>query len=172
MIQKCSNIQVLKVFFEEPRNIHFIREISKKINLAPTSVRNYINDFVEEGLIQVKKSKPFNGYVANRDSEKFIFYKRVYNLYTLEELKEFIIKNYSPQLAVVFGSYSFGEDVEESDIDILILTKGKKDIFLQKFEKILKREINLIVLDNLTKLDKPLIKKVYNGFVICGGFDG
>jgi predicted nucleotidyltransferase len=87
-------------------------------------------------------------------------------------LKEFIIKNYSPQLAVVFGSYSLGEDVEESDIDILILTKGKKDIFLQKFEKILKREINLIVLDNLTKLDKPLIKKVYNGFVICGGFDG
>lgn len=171
MILKCSNIEVLKVFFIEPTSIHFIREIGKKINLAPTSVKNYLNEFVKEGLIIPKESKPFRGYLANRENEKFLFYKKIYNLYSLNGIKEYLEKNYSPKLAVVFGSYSLGEDIESSDIDLIILSKSKQKIDLKKFEKELHREINLLITDNLNKLEKPILDKIYNGFVICGGFD-
>ncbi len=171
MIIKCNNFEIIKVFFTEPTSIHFIREISKKINLAPTSVKNYLNEFLKEGLIIPKKSKPFNGYIANRENEKFIFLKQIYNLYSLEKLKNYLKKNYYPKLAVVFGSYSLGEDIENSDIDLLIVSKSKKEINLKKFEKDLQREINILLIDNLNKLEKPILNKIHNGIVICGGFD-
>jgi predicted nucleotidyltransferase len=71
---------------------------------------------------------------------------------------------------LVFGSYSIGEDIESSDIDLFMISKSKK-IDVKKFEKKLKREINLLVVDNLNKIEKPLLNKIYNGIVLCGGFD-
>jgi DNA-binding MarR family transcriptional regulator len=47
MVQKCSLIKVSEVFFAEPTTTHFIKEISKKINLAPTSVRKNIKDLLK-----------------------------------------------------------------------------------------------------------------------------
>ena len=170
MEQKCSYLKVLEVFFIEPNTVHFIKEISKKIKLAPTSVRNYIKDLLARNLIKKKKAKPFDGFMANRENEDFIFYKRVYNLYSLNDLNKFLIKNLWPKVIVVFGSYARGEDIEESDIDILIISKVKKDINLEKFEKKLKRKINLIIVDRLNKLDKNIIKKIYAGIVLYGGF--
>jgi predicted nucleotidyltransferase len=169
MVQNSSFLKTLEVFFIEPTKIHFIKEISKKTEIAHTSIRNNINKLLEEKLILPKESSPFNGYIANRDNPNFIFYKKVYNLYSLKNIKDFLEKNHYPKLAVVFGSYSLGEDIESSDIDILLITK-EKEINLKKFEKELKREINILCLDNLNKLEKPL-NKVQNGFIISGGFD-
>lgn len=170
MIQKCSSISVLGVFFQEPTQLHFVREISKKIDLAPTSVVKYIKEFEKEGLIIRKKSKPFEGYVANRDNEDFIFYKRVYNLNSLNELKKYLSKESSPKLLVVFGSYALGEDIEGSDIDLLIITKGKKHFNFEKFEKSLNREVNPIIVENFDLIDKNLKSQIYNGFVLFGSF--
>lgn len=170
MIQKCSSISVLGVFFQEPTQLHFVREISKKINLAPTSVIKYIKEFQKERLIIKKESKPFDGYISNRDNEDFTFYKRAYNLISLNELKKHIVKEISPKLLVVFGSYALGEDIEESDIDILIITKGGKSFDFENFEKVLKRQINPIFLDDIEKIDKNLKSQIYNGFVLFGSF--
>jgi len=170
MVQKCSLLEVLKIFFIEPTTIHFIKEISKKIHLAPTSVRKHLNSLLKSGLIKRKKAKPFNGFIADRENEDFIFYKRVYNLYSLKELKNFLINKLYPKLIVIYGSYALGEDVEESDIDLLILTKTKKEINLEKFEKKLKREIHAIILENLNKIDKNLLNKIYAGIVLYGNF--
>jgi len=170
MVHKCSYSKTLEIFFQEPTKIHFIKEISRKIGVAPTSIRRNISELFEENLIIPKKSSPFDGYVANRDCERFIFLKRVYNFGSLEKLKIYLEKSFYPTLAVVFGSYSLGEDIENSDLDLLIVSKIKK-IDLKKFEKELKREVNILVIDSLNKLEQPILNKVYNGFVICGGFD-
>lgn len=170
MVHKCSYIKVLEVFFIEPTTLHFIKGISRQINLAHTSVRNIIKDLVMEGLIVKKKSKPFDGYIANRENEKFIFEKKIYNLLSLNDVKDYIANTLYPKLAVVFGSYSLGEDIETSDIDVLILSKSKKEIDVSKFEKKLKRKINIMYIDDLNKLEKSLLKKIYNGFVLDGGF--
>src|SRR3989344_1398782 len=83
---------VMEVFFKEPAGIHFIKEISREINLAPTSVRNIIKYLEKNHIIVKRKSKPFDGYVANRENEDFIFYKKAYNLYSLKDLNHEIIK--------------------------------------------------------------------------------
>lgn len=170
MLQKCSLWNVFKVFCEEPLSIHFIKSISKRIGLAHTSVRKLVDDLLRMNLIQKKKAKPFDGFVANRDNDDFIFYKRVYNLFSLKEISDFIVSNLFPELVVVFGSYSRGEDVESSDIDILVVSRSFRDLDLEKFEKKLKRKIHLLLLKDFKLLDSGLRKKVYNGFLLYGGF--
>lgn len=170
MVQKCSYLRVLEIFFIEPTTIHFVKEISKRINLAPTSVRNHIKDLLKQGLIARKKAKPFDGLIANRENEDFIFYKRVYNLYSLKELSSFLVTKYYPKVLVIFGSYSTGEDVEDSDIDLFILSNIKKETDLNNFEKKLKRKVNILILNDLNELDKNLLKKIWNGIVLYGGF--
>jgi len=169
-IQKCSVFGVLEVFFKEPINLHFIKEISRNINLAHTSVRNNINFLVEKNLIIKKKSKPFEGYVANRENENFLFYKRAYNFLSLKLLKDKLIEVFYPNLIVVFGSYGLGEDIETSDIDILIVSKVKEEIDLTYFEEILKRKIRIIIVKNLNSLEEKLQRKISNGFVLYGSF--
>jgi predicted nucleotidyltransferase len=170
MVQKCSLIKVSEIFFIEPTTTHFIKEISKKIKLAPTSVRNNIKGLLKENLIKIKKTKPFDGLVANRENDNFIFYKRVYNLYSLKNITDFLISSFYPKLIVVYGSYSIGEDIENSDIDILVLTKTKKELDFKEFKTKLKRKIHLLIIEDLEKLDTNLRKKIYNGIVLYGGY--
>ena len=170
MIQKCSLINVTKVFFEEPTKIHFIKEISRKIKLAPTSVRNHIKTLKKEGMVVEKKSSPFNGLVANRESEKFIYYKKSLNLLSLFELKEEIVNSIAPKAIILIGSYSHGEDIEISDIDLIILSKIKKEIPISKFEKKLKRKIHLIFMESIENLDKNMKENAKRGIVLYGGY--
>lgn len=168
MIQQCSYIAVLEVFFKEPINIHFIREIGRRIKLAQTSVRNHIRDLEKKKLIVIKSAKPFNGFVANRENEEFLFYKQAYNFYSLLELRKIIVNALHPRAIIVFGSYSRGEDIEESDIDILVITKVKKEIEIKAIEKKMGRKINLIFKESLEKLEEPIKDNALNGWVIYG----
>ena len=166
MIQKYSDLRVLEVFFKEPTSTHFIREISREIKLAPTSVRIIVDNLSKQELIKSKKSKPFDGYAANRENDAFLFYKRACNILSLYELRDLIIEAIHPSSIALFGSYSRGEDVETSDIDILVISKIKKELKFPELEKKLKRKINIMVVESLKKLDSLIIKKIYN-ILIC-----
>lgn len=168
MIQKCSLIRVMGVFFREPTKIHFIREISREIGLAQTSVRNHLKELRNSRLIVNKESYPFDGYVADRDNEDFIFYKQAFNYYSLGELRKKIIDEVHPKAIVIFGSYSKGEDIESSDIDVLVVSKVRKKIDLKKIESKLGREINILFVKGLDDLDEAVRRNILNGWVIYG----
>ena len=168
MIQKCSLFAVLNEFFKEPTRIHFIREISREINLAHTSIKRHIDTLLKESFIQKKKSNPFDGYIANRENEKFILYKRAFNLISLEQVILEIKDKISPKVIVLFGSYEKGEDIEGSDIDILLISKVKKNLDFSKYEKQLKRQIHMTTIENLKELDFSLRNNVKKGIIIEG----
>src|SRR3989344_4802640 len=168
MIQQSSYLKVLEVFFQEPTKIHFIREIGKKIGLAQTSARIHIKKLLEEGLIIKKKAHPFDGFVANRDSEKFIHFKQSYNLYSIFEIKKRIVEEIYPKCLILFGSYNCGEDIETSDIDFLVISKVKKNIDVSDLEKKLKRKINILFIKDVNVLDFNLKENLKKGLVLYG----
>jgi predicted nucleotidyltransferase len=168
MVQKCSLERVLEVFFKEPTQIHFIKEIAKKIKLAPTSVRINMGVLIKEGLIAEKKSRPFDGFIANRENQKFKDYKQCYNLFSISKIKEKIIEEIAPRAIILFGSYQKGEDIESSDVDVLVLSKIKKEIDVESFEKELNRHIHVTIINEIKDLEKNMQENVKNGWVIYG----
>lgn len=174
MEQKCifksSVWKVFEIFVDEPLRIHYVKEISKKINLAPTSVKKHIIDLENGEMVIKKKGDIFSGYVSNRDNSNFLFYKKMFNLMKLKESKliDYLVENLYPKTIVLYGSYARGEDIEESDIDLLIISKNDKSLDLDKFEKILKRKIHVINETNLRKLNENLQLEIINGIILYG----
>lgn len=170
MIQKCSLWKVLGVFFDEPLKIHYVKEIARKISLAPTSVKMHLDRLLKQNLIFKKRGERFFGFVANRESGDFLFYKKIGNVIKLKEagLLGYVISSLYPEAIVAYGSYTRGEDIEKSDIDLFILTKVKKPLVLKKFEAFLGRTIHVITESNIQKLTPALRGEIINGEVLYG----
>ena len=165
ILQKCSIWKVAEIFFIEPTKTHFIKEISKRINLAHTSVKKHVLDLIDLGLIIRSTGEVFPGYKANRENPDFIFYKKISNLVALKESKVIdYLKEKYPKSIVLFGGYSRGEDIETSDIDIFIeCKKFKAD--LKKYEKYLNRNIHLLFKE---EVNKNLVGNIAQGIVLFG----
>ena len=170
MEHKSSLLKVLEVFAIEPIRIHYIKEISKKIDLAPTSVKLHIKYLLQNSVILRKRGEIFSGYIANRDNADFLFYKKVLNLVKLKEsgLLNYLVDSAYPEAIVLYGSYAKGEDIETSDMDILIVSKVKKRLEVGKFETILHRKIHIVYEENINKLSSELRTEIINGIVMHG----
>lgn len=173
MLQNYNKYKVLKIFFDNPlaEGGFQLREISRKIKLAPTSVKNYLKELEKEKLITKKKHRTNNFplYYANRDGENFQFYKKISTIISIKEsgLLDYINEECWPDAIILFGSAARGEDIKNSDIDIYIQTKQTK-LNLKKYEKCLKRKINPFFEQKLNKLSKELRNNILNGVILSG----
>jgi len=164
ILHKCSLWKVLEIFFLEPTKTHFVKEISRKISLAHTSVKKHILTLLDLSLIE-KSIQVFSGYRAARENPDFIFYKKISNLIMLKESGLIVkLKETYPKSIILFGSYDKGEDIETSDIDIFIESKKFK-LELKKFEKILNRTIHLLFKE---ELNKKVLESVNQGTLLFG----
>lgn len=165
ILQKCSLWKVAEVFFIEPTKVHFIKEISRRINLAHTSVTNHLSSLLELGMIEKSSSEIYKGYRAKRENPDFIFYKKIFNLISLKEsgLIEELKEKY-PKSIIVFGSYNQGEDIESSDIDLFVDSEKFK-LNHEKFEKYLSRNTHLIF---KKEASKSLRESINQGTIIFG----
>lgn len=173
MLQECSIFKVLNVFWDEPTKPHYLIEISKKSKLAHTSVKNYILtlrklDIIKEN-IEKKGKRKYPIYLANLENEIYKFYKKITNLDKINNsgLIYYLKDNLMPKNIVLFGSYSKGEDIESSDIDIFVECK-KEEIDLSKFEKQINRKIQLHFKENFNDYPKELKNNIINGIVLSG----
>ena len=177
MLQKSSILNTLNVFFEEPTRRHSLIDISRKISLAHTSVKKNIKGLIDLGFIkkeiETKGTRKFPVYIANRSYKRFTQVKKINNLDSLLKsgLVEFLEEKLMPKCIVVFGSYSKGEDIEESDIDLFIESK-KTEINCIPFEKKLKRKIELHFKERFNDYSKELKNNILQGIVLNGFLEG
>jgi predicted nucleotidyltransferase len=173
MLQKCSISDVMGIFFKEPTKNHYLIEISKKSKLAHTSTKKHLVMLKKQGIIketiEKKGKRNFPSYTANLDNLLYKQEKRIYNISKIYDsgIIEFLRDKFMPKVIILFGSYSIGEDVEESDIDIFVESK-KQDIDLSKFEKTLGRKIELHFNENFNNYPKELKNNIINGSIIYG----
>ncbi len=87
-------------------------------------------------------------------------------------LLDLLIKMFhNPQAIVFFGSFARGEDIEKSDIDILIITPNKHLLNKEEiisYEKEFNRTINIHILPTLEKSERAFKNAVANGIVLHG----
>jgi|SRR3989344_6373011 len=157
---------ILEYFFVNPSAKLRVREIERTLKLSLPSVIRYCRELEREGILTTIKIGDVNFYTANMGSEKYILEKKLYNIKRIYEsgLVEYLRQELSNPPIVLFGSFVKGEDIEESDIDLYIETPSRKRISLEKFEKLLKRKIQVFQHKNLNEISNPhLANNIING---------
>lgn len=162
--------KILKEIFENPTYEFHVRELARNIRLNPNTIINITNELANDKIIIKKHKKNLVTISANTENIEFIRAKRIFNLSQLynSSMVDFLIEYYlQPNAIIVFGSYSRGEDIERSDIDITVIT-NKKDIpNLTKFEKMLKRKVHLLAL-SYENMSQEFYRNIINGITLYG----
>ena len=149
------------------------RQLAKQLKVSPTAISKSLKGLEREGLVSVKKDKD-SGRLSielNKDNRRVFYLKRIENLKLIYEsgLVEYLSENFPGATIILFGSYSFGEDTTNSDIDIAIIGSKEKDTNLIQFDKLIERKVSLHFYENFTKMDKNLKENIFNGIVLKGG---
>ena len=146
-----------------------VRQIERELKLPLPSIIRYCRELEKEGILRKESVSGISTYSADRASKKFLTAKRLFNIKLVFEsgLIEHLVKEYFNPVIVLFGSYSKGEDVEDSDIDLYVETQKKQEFNLQKFEKILKRKIQVFNYRNIREVPNPhLSNNIINGIAL------
>lgn len=169
MLTKDNNYRVMKLFFDSPERKFHIREIARLTRLSAPGVIKIIGKLRKEGLLVSEKGKVMEDVHASK-SERFLLLKRCYNVQALFEsgLMGFLREEYEePEAIVLFGSYSKGEDVSTSDIDMAIVTKKRLAPDLKRFERMLNRKINIYEVQT-EESEREFLNSLANGTVLYG----
>ncbi len=155
------------------------RNIAKLLNVSPTAVGKAIKSLIKDSILKIEKIAIINFIQLNRENEYVLELKRVENLKMLYESKliDFLKNEFTVCTIILFGSYSRGYDVwfkdsdeKNSDIDVAVIGCRKKKIDLTKFEKALKRKIN-VNFYKTWKIHENLKESLFNGIVLHGSVE-
>lgn len=172
-----TELNYLKIFFEEPEKEFHLREIARIFKKNPVTIKKYLHGFVKSGILSLKKERGFFLYSSNSESENYKELKKHYNREKLinSEIIDLIKKEFNLPTIIIFGSFERGEDNKNSDIDVCIISEEKKEINkdLKKYEKILNRNIQLHIFTKkqfkeLKTKNPGLFSSVINGSKLYG----
>lgn len=161
--------KILRELFDKPTYRFHIRELARATKLNPNTIINITNKLEKEGIVEKQSKKHLVEVSLDLEKEKTIQKKKLFNLSRIYDsgLVNFLIDKYShPKSITLLGSYSRGEDIERSDIDIAVNTIKKEIVDLTSFEKILKRKIHLLILPK--KISEEFFNNLINGVVLYG----
>ena len=174
MSSKNIKQRLKEYYFVNPTSKLRVREIERTLKLPLPSVIRYCKELETEGILTTIKIGNTVFYTGNRVDNKFILEKRLYNVKTIYEagLLEFIRRELSNPVVILFGSYSKGEDTETSDIDLYIETHSKKEIDLGNFSKKLSRNIQIFRHKSIREIKNVnLSNNIINGITLNNGIE-
>lgn len=170
MFKDYNKYKVLKIFLYNPTSSFRLRELSRKVGLAPLSLSNYLKEFEKEGLIKINIKENIKFYTAQRENINFSRYQKLSIQYELYDsgIIDKIWNETNPEAIILYGSYAKGEAIENSDIDIFIIGLEKK-INLSEYIKKIGKEMHLIF-QLKDKIPNELKNSLVNGIIMKGYF--
>lgn|SRR3989338_1264814 len=163
--------EIKDFFFTNPTTKLRVRQIERSVKVPLPSVIRYTTELEKEGILKSTAIANVKFYSADRISETFLIEKKLSNIKMLflSGLMDFLVKELSNPLIIVFGSYAKGEDVENSDIDLYVETSVKNEIMLDKFEKKMQRRIQIFKYKKIQDIkNKDLANNIINGIILNG----
>lgn len=148
-----------------------VRQLEREVKVPLPSAIRYTAELEKDGILKKELIGNVVFYSADRASLNFILAKKSFNYGHLfsSGLVKFLVEEFSNPTLILFGSYSKGEDLERSDIDLYLETPSKKKVDLNKFEKVLHRRIQLFCYKDIHQVEnKELANNIVNGIVLNG----
>ena len=167
---------VLRLFLERPTKEFHLREIAAKAGVSTTAATRTTKELASEGIINAGKRGIYKIFSADRESESYRQLKlyftmsRILESGLLDFLEEFSMH---PETIILFGSSAKGLDTEKSDIDIFILSPVSQETDLERFEKILGKSVQILVMsrkefESAKKKNPEIINNIANGILLRG----
>jgi len=167
-----KEINILKIFFDEPVREFNVREVARILKIAPATASKKLSRFVGMVLLKERCERNLKLYKADLESDSYRDLKIYYNIRRIKEsgLLEHLNRFYLKPTIVLFGSAAYGLDTETSDFDILVISENNKDFAaIKEYEKTLKRNIQIMAVRSIKNLkNKHLINNVLNGIRMQG----
>lgn len=163
--------RIKEYFFTNPTEKLRVRQIERQIQVPLPSAIRYAKELEKEKILKKTVTAGVTFYSADRSSQQFLIEKKLFNIKLLYfcGIIDYLILNYDNPVLISFGSFSKGEDIETSDVDLYIETPMKSKCNLEKFEKILQRKIQLFIYKNLRDIkNKELANNIVNGVLLNG----
>jgi predicted nucleotidyltransferase len=158
----------LKPFFEDCYRGINVREYSRLMKISPPTASKLLLKYHKKGLLLTEKDRNYIYYYADKDSVNFIDLSRIYWRNKLLGLLDYLNKNLLSPVIILFGSLAKAEAKFDSDIDLCIIAP-KKNINLSKFEKELKRKIQVFFFNSIKEIkNKELANNILNGYRLNG----
>jgi len=174
---KLTNLQqeILRLLSVKAGIVLNQRQIANFLEVSPPAVMKALPALEKENVIKIKQDKETKRWSIelNRDNHKVMQSKRTDNLKQVYEtgLADFLEKEFAGATIILFGSYSRGEDIINSDIDIAVIGRKDKQINVTPYEKGLERKININFYNSFKDIHKHLKENLCNGIILVGGVE-
>jgi len=173
---KLTNLQqgILRLLFIKAGTSLNQRTISKILGVSQPAVRKALPKLEKEELINISQDKESKRWsIGLNRTQKVIHLKRVDNLNMIYEsgLVDFLEKKFAGAVITLFGSYSRGEDIFNSDIDLAVIGRKEKQIDLTKYEKGFEKKIRINFFPSFRKIHRHLKENILNGIILTGGIE-
>ena len=175
---ELTNLQqgIFNLLFANPTKDFNMLRLSQILEVSQPAVKKSLPLLEKKKFVRIYQDKESKRYsvTLNRDNEKIFNMKRAKNLELIysSDLVSYIFNLFPGCTIILFGSYSKGEDTENSDIDLAIIGSSEKKINVSKFEKFLEREIIFNFYKSFGAIkDNNLKNNLLNGIILSGSIE-
>lgn len=156
--------RLLEFFLEKPTHELYESQVRKATGISFGATNKYLKELSREKLIILRKIGRMNIYKLNKDSSSV---KRMKIVHSFSMPVIDMLKKLGESLGIevyVYGSTSRGEDVENSDLDVLIIGNIKPHIIEKKMIPIRKKSKKNIRASIFTRLEWLSMSKKDSAF--------
>lgn len=177
VFRKFVGFKILEYFLIHPTEKIYLKELARKLQISPRSVKIYCDLFEKEGIIQREIKGNLHLFSTNNDNFRVREMKRAYIINLLGEMN---IENIAEKYASIalYGSHASGNYDEKSDIDLLIIGEEqhvKRNLLLDIMEKIGKEiQLNVIPIIKWEQMKKdrdPFAESIIRNHVLIKGVE-
>lgn len=161
-------LNVLCFLLFNPMKQFHEREIVRQTEVSVGAINQILKKLHKAGLVERDRRGRMNFYRANLKNPVARQFKVLFNVSALNDLVDQIKQ--TSERVVLFGSCAEGTDVEESDIDLFVLSSDVEVVQskISKYERMFDRRISPIVVDSrgfakIKSKDKSLYERISRG---------
>ena len=161
-------LNVLYFLLSNPMKQFHEREIVRQTEVSVGAINQILKKLHKAGLVERDRRGRMNFYRANLKNPVARQFKVLFNVSALDDLVDQIKQ--TSERVVLFGSCAEGTDVEESDIDLFVLSSDVEVVQskISKYEQMFDRRISPIVVDSrgfakIKSKDKSLYERISRG---------
>lgn len=159
-------VSLLVFFLRRPTMKIYQQDIKKELKIAKATLIKWLNMLATQGMIKFIEYGRTKVYSLNRENTIVKRLKMLDSLLLLSGIKAMAEKHNAA--AYLYGSAARGEDIEDSDMDILLIGKVRKEDIIREINKIsepIQRNINVQIFSPLewslmAKKDKAFYERV------------